>query len=89
MVLLVDIVLPMGLQSPSASSVLPLNFLLGSLTSVGCEYLHLSQSAAGRVSQSKHNMDGISNSVNFFFKSSLIIRTCILPTSPKCDILSF
>jgi hypothetical protein len=47
-VLLVDIVvLPVGLQSPSVLSVLPLIFHCGPLSPrlssiVGCEYLHLS-----------------------------------------------
>ena len=64
-VLLVDIVvLPMGLQTPSAPSVLPLTPPLGSL------YLHLYWSGFGRVSQGtaipgscQQVLLGISNSV--------------------------
>ena len=72
MVQLVDIVLLMGLQSPSAPSVLPLALPLGSRLSpmVGCEYVHLYWSGAGRTSQRtaipgscQQVLLGISNSV--------------------------
>ena len=46
--------LPMGLQFSSAPSVPPLTLALGSRSLnpiVGCKYLHLSQSVAGRASQ--------------------------------------
>jgi hypothetical protein len=52
--MLVDIVvLPMGLQSPSAPSALTLTFIQvpNLITMVDCKYLHLSESAAGRASQ--------------------------------------
>ena len=48
------VVLPMGLQFSSAPSVPPLTLALGSRSLnpiVGCKYLHLFQSVAGRASQ--------------------------------------
>jgi hypothetical protein len=50
---LVDIVLPMGLQSPTAPSFLSLALPLGSRVNlmVGCVYLHLYWSGAGRIAQ--------------------------------------
>jgi hypothetical protein len=71
---LVDIiVIPKGMQSPSATLVILSTLLLGSLGSiqlVGCEYLHLYWSGAGRASQARaipgscqQALLGISNSV--------------------------
>ena len=52
MVQLVGIVLLMGLQSPSAPSVLLLGGRVPGLSQmVGCEYLHLYWLGAGRTSQ--------------------------------------
>jgi hypothetical protein len=56
---LIDIVLPMKMQSTSASSVLPLALPLmspGLSSMVGCEYLHLYWSGVGRTSmeQERH-----------------------------------
>jgi hypothetical protein len=46
------VILPMGMQYPSAPSLLPLTLPLWSQTPmVGYEYLHLNWSGAGRTSQ--------------------------------------
>jgi hypothetical protein len=73
---MVDIVLPMGLQTPSDPSVLPLTRPLESLVlnpMVGCQHLHLYWSGSGKASHGttisgscQQAFLGISNSVGIW-----------------------
>jgi hypothetical protein len=73
---LVDVVLPMGLQTPSAPSVLSLNLLLGTpmiYSMVGCKHLPLYMSGSGRASQ-ETTISG-----SYWFPLPWIPRSCIFP----------